>query len=124
MDNGFGVYFSIKTPGGLLMAITREEWALVEQDLRAIFGEERVNKMLADLGGVENIINQVTIPDGVAALEAEGLVDETSQQMPEGNDFEKCSKCGSLKDRWVPPGVSKAGKKYSGFWGCSNRSCR
>jgi len=33
-------------------------------------------------------------------------------------NFKACERCGTLKDKWVPPGTSKAGKPYAGFYSC------
>jgi len=50
---------------------------------------------------------------------------ETINKVFNDAPVQKCEKCGSPKDKWVPGGVSKkTGREYKGFMACSNSKCR
>lgn len=142
MSEGHGVYVSIRNTDGALWSSSREEWALTEQDLNATFGEAFTKGLVGSLREVfvkdavvvsgppqqapalQVVAPPVSAPvavapdevDEVAALAAAeaALVPDTKPQ------FEPCENCGTPKDQWKPAGVSKAGKKYPGFYGCPN----
>jgi hypothetical protein len=49
---------------------------------------------------------------------------DVPQQNISNQSFQICEKCGAPKSKYVKAGVSKAGKPYNAFYGCSNKDCR
>jgi hypothetical protein len=50
--------------------------------------------------------------------------EQAQQTMVAQGAFDICPIHNIPKDRWVPAGVSKAGRRYQGFYGCSVQGCR
>lgn len=141
-DLGNGVYVSFRTPEGALFSSSRETWAEAKADLIEMFGPEWVDAQVSSIVGVytNNVVplvpqDEAAQAEAIAeAFDGETLADtplpsgdtpEQGVQQPPASTFTACEKCGATKDRWVPPGISKkSGKKYPGFYGCSNKNCR
>lgn len=139
-DSGYGVYVSIRNTDGGLFSSSRATWAEIEADLQEAFGGEFAPALTASLrGGVvkaEAVATVVQLPvpspmpsEAQAMAAAEAILApaapvvqtvEQAGQAEQAGQFEPCEKCGAPKDQWKPPGVSKAGKKYPGFFGCPN----
>lgn len=47
-------------------------------------------------------------------------VQVTKDVIEDAKNGGKCRECGALMTVWKEGGVNKAGKTYSGFWGCPN----
>jgi hypothetical protein len=128
-DQDYGVYWSIKTMDGHLFSSFRATVAEVVDDIQVAFGEDFAKSSLQRIR-LAGTPTQVGFKPPSSLPVAEQLKMEFNATPAEETatsteSFESCKKCGSLKDRWVPPGTSqKTGKKYSGFWGCSNPACR
>lgn len=129
MAEQYGVYVSIRATSGELWSSFRETTAEVEKDINLAFGEGSAKKVLDKLVGSASVVADPTPsvptadPPRVAASTAPASPPvETSPTLSDipNDGFEKCGDCGTLKDVWKPPGVSKAGKAYSGFWSCPN----
>lgn len=131
-ETTYGVYVSIRTPEGLLWSSSRAEWVEVEKDLDAAFGEGFGRSLIDSLRKIHQQAEVIPFPrqqpSEAQALETVqrelGATPEPAsapepqpQQQPQ---FEVCNICGTLKDKWNPPGVSKSGKRYPGFFGCPN----
>jgi hypothetical protein len=120
----YGVYVSIRRPTGELVSINRASLDEVRADLEGILGEDADDffKKFATPELESPIVPSPApdLPSGstggsgpVASTPAIGVDD-----LP-ADGFEKCEKCGTLKDKWVPPGFSeKKQKPYAGFWTC------
>lgn len=141
---GYGVYVRIQNMDGALWSSSREEWALTRTDLETAFGEEFTNALVDSLRkvfvkGQSNVVQlpvaapahpsaapaiEVGVDEAAAmalATEALGVQEyESAEAEDSPGQFEACEKCGQPKTEWKPPGVSKAGKKYPGFFGCPN----
>lgn len=123
MAEQYGVYVSLKKPSGELWSSFRETTAEVEKDIDLAFGEGSAKKVLDKLGVVGPATPAYSdtpdAPEHVPAAAPQPAVAPTVTDIP-SDGFESCSDCGTLKDVWKPPGVSKAGKPYSGFFSCPN----
>lgn len=124
MAEQYGVYVSLRATTGELWSSFRESTAEVEKDIDLAFGEGAAKKILDKLGGSAPAASVPAVeavrPADPAPVSAP--VETTAPTLTDipSDGFEKCSDCGTLKDVWKPPGVSKAGKAYSGFWSCPN----
>jgi len=120
-ENHYGVYVSLRTPGGLLWSSSRETWVEVQADVQDAFGEEYLDSFVKQVLGepvATSSLGSVTESQAVAAVQEQlGAEQDGDSPTPQ---FEKCDICGGIKDQWKPPGISKAGKSYPGFFGCSN----
>lgn len=141
-DMGYGVYVRIQNMDGALWSSNREEWAQTRQDLEVAFGDDFAKALVDSIRkvfvkGGSNVV-QLPVPINApavqvevneeaamaAAVEAFGI-GEYAPASAEVEDqgqaqFEPCDICRTPKTEWRPPGVSKAGKKYPGFFGCPN----
>lgn len=113
-----GIWLTVQTPNGFKVSVGRSEPAEAIKDLRALLGDAKVDSLLASMGG------QVDNPNA-GPFQQTPAESPPVQPTPDGDlqEFETC-KCGQLKNRWVAPGISKAGKQFRGFWGCADKSCR
>ena len=136
-DSPYGVYVSVRNVDGALWSSNRAEWAETLTDLNTAFGQEFADALIASLKkGLVKVVAPapvaklpVAVPDEGVALENVASIlgvepDEDAEQGGPLEDaapqFEACNICGTPKTDWKPPGVSKAGKKYAGFFGCPN----
>lgn len=126
-ENGIGISYKLKD--GTMVWARRDTWAELTEDVRLVFGEdalalleEELHGAWKGLGGPKHAPQPApSAPQPVtpATLDA----DSVAAAMPEGG-LETCPRCGSLKDRPVPAGVSKkTGKPYPAFMGCSTPGC-
>ena len=129
MENSYGVYASFKLPSGELVSVNRETVAEVEEDVDLLFGSGKFKTILQKLGRTatpETVQPQPQDPPvgDISSFPSESNGVSPIQQNPTMDDvpqsFEVCGDCGTMKDIWKPPGISKAGKSYSGFWSCPN----
>jgi hypothetical protein len=130
-----GVYVRLQNTKGVLWSSSRESQAEVEADLEVAFGEEITRAIMESLksGFTVNTTppaapQLVTVSGTVADLgvedeavqRAEAILQQASMPEEPQGQFESCNICGTPKDQWKPPGISNAGKKYPGFFGCPN----
>lgn len=138
-ENGVG--WSFKLSDGTMIWGRRDTWALAREDVRLIFGDEALGLLEAKLGKAWGA-GTVAAPVIQIAAPASGAPDElmTPEEVEaelnlpvpapapagptQGAVFDICPRCGSQKNKWVPPGVSsKTGKAYKGFYACPTRGC-
>lgn len=138
MSESSGVYVRVQNTDGVLWSSSRDDWAEVIADLDSAFGPEYREWLITSLTGTAKP-RQATVhapapapapapvaPPTLAPAEAEAMaaVEEVFgavavEDEPQGQ-FESCEVCGHPKDKWNPPGISRNGKKYPGFFGCAN----
>lgn len=138
-DANYGVYVSIRNQDGALWSSNRSEWAEVAADVEAAFGSGAFEALVASIkkpfasvapAPVLSVVPQVTeqvsdepVDEAAIMAEAERILNAPQPTEPVvqmTQQFEACDICGGPKDAWRPPGVSKNGKKYPGFFGCGN----
>lgn len=128
MPDDHGVYFSYRLPSGELFSSSRETVAELLGDVELFFGETTAKNLQSRM--VREADNGIPKFEGtrneapVAGKEANkvdfGGAEVSTDDFPEGG-FEECDVCGTVKDKWNPPGTSKrTGKTYPGFFGCPN----
>jgi hypothetical protein len=129
MANEYGVYVSVRNSDGALLSSFRATWGEVRADLAEALGESAAEEIIDSLAGVKAVPKKSSLGSTAESIVIEQLdaevMDDTAPAVPVvaqdiTPQFERCSVCGGLKDKWVPPGTSKAGKPYPGFWGCSS----
>lgn len=139
-DQGYGVYVSIRLPSGELFSVSRETVADLKQDLDVFLGDGSSNRIQAKLAkavmaegavvatsagsaGRGPVAGTPSLNDDAPQSDAEAL-ENVVKAFPTATapteNFKACERCGTLKDKWVPPGTSKAGKPYAGFYSCPN----
>jgi hypothetical protein len=137
-EGSYGVYVSIRRPTGELVSINRETVGQVEDDLKEILGEDNgFWKRFADVE-VNVGTGSDSVQDGGAGSQAPVAPASSLDARPPAGPspsaapapglddlppagFESCEKCGTLKDKWNPPGHStRTNRDYPGFWGCPN----
>jgi hypothetical protein len=113
-----GVGISFRLPDGTLVWSKRDTWAEVTEDVAIIFGPEAL------------VTLNSTLPNSFAPKSepVPAPVDPgpppTNPDPDSPSNYTECAACGSLKTKWVPPGVSKkTGRAYSGFYACTRPGC-
>jgi hypothetical protein len=138
-DQPYGVYVSLRTQEGALISVMRAEPAEVASDLDVLFGEgfsaDLFKRVAAAYGNQQVAVLASPSPSPTppaatpaAASDEEALemvkealgASEVTEAAAPAQQFEPCKICGTPKTQWVPPGVSKTGRKYAGFYGCPN----
>lgn len=119
--NGVGVSWKF---GQAMLWIHRDEWAQLIDDVNTIFGADAVVRLNTELAEAFGGSRPPAAPPNVTVLphveQAQAFQDAPTEQ----TQHERCPVCGSAKDKWVPPGVSKkSGKAYPGFWACPTPGC-
>ena len=144
MSEQSGVYVRIQNASGALWSTSRDDHALVLEDLRAAFGDEVADAIMTSLKGgfvtaapapALTVVPPVAVNEDVpssdeeAIQRAEAILQQQAvpAEAAPAPQFELCTAfvapgqvCNTPKDQWKPPGVSAAGKKYPGFFGCPN----
>ncbi len=123
MSEAYGIYVSIRNVDGVLVSSTRATVSEVMSDLEGLYDIMAEFSEISTKGATDNVSSIL----GTSSQSPQSYHNETeiAQTGPNTNQFETCSKCGSPKSKWVPPGTSsRTGKPYPGFFGCSNTSCR
>jgi len=123
-----GAGISWKLKDGTMIWVKRADWAEVVEDIRVIKGESYLIGLEAELRSVGGAAAQGTgtpsAPPPAAPLTPEQVAEQLGGGEVSAETFVVCPACGSLKDKWVPPGTSKrTGKAYKGFYGCPTRGC-
>lgn len=129
MAEQYGFYVSVRLPSGELCSSFRETVAEVKSDLAMFLGEIPAKNVVANMAKAGQQTSETEAVANIKAVFPEATVEapvEAPAPQQESPAFESCSDmtatgpCGTLKDRWVPPGTSKAGKPYKGFYSCPN----
>lgn len=127
-EQPYGVYVSVRNTSGELVSSHRQSVAEVQKDFDLILGEGGGQRLFAKFS-IEDVAEPQqaqgsqgaasVAPAPVVAVQPQQSTNPSVEDIP-AQGFESCEKCGTLKDQWKPPGVSQAGKAYSGFFGCPN----
>lgn len=129
MAEQYGFYVSVRLPSGELCSSFRETVAEVKSDLSMFLGELPAKNVISNMAKAGQVTNEHEAIANIKEVFPEATVEapvEAPAPQQESPAFESCSEatpngtCGTLKDRWVPPGTSKAGKPYKGFYSCPN----
>lgn len=119
-ENGVGISF--KLSDGTMVWARRDTYAELTEDINIILGEAGLEAIEGLLQKAYTPVEQTMTP---AEVERELRPAAPAIEESEGTtQYDVCPKCGELKNRWVPPGVSKKTQKpYNGFYGCPTSRC-
>lgn len=125
-ENGVGISF--KLPDGTMVWARRDEWAILKDDIKVIVGEERLAEVQEALRGARTPRPTISVSSPVAKQEEVLTPEQAAEELGGGSlapsPYQTCPRCGSLKNKLVPAGVSsKTGKPYKAFHACPSPGC-
>lgn len=126
-ENGVGI--SYKLSDGTMVWTRRDTWAEVQEDMRLIFGEGSVERVVPQLqrawGG--NVPQPQPVTNPAPSQDDSPLLTEeqVEQTLATPVTFQTCPVCSALKNKWVEGGFSQRTQKpYKGFFGCPTPGCK